>query len=117
VLIDALRDDPRATSVVEQAIREGAASSEVTRYEVLAGMRMPEEEEATETLFAQLEWLEVSETVARVAAALAAEFRGRSSGIEDADYLIAATAVVAGRPLLTTNVRHFPMFPDLRPAY
>lgn len=33
------------------------------------------------------------------------------------DYLIAATAIVVDADLLTTNVRHFPMFPDLQPPY
>lgn len=44
---------------------------------------------------------------------------GRSShrGIDDVDYLIAATAIVVDADLLTTNVRHFPMFPDLQPPY
>lgn len=30
---------------------------------------------------------------------------------------VAATAEVLGRPLATRNVTHFPMFPELRPAY
>jgi predicted nucleic acid-binding protein len=33
------------------------------------------------------------------------------------DYLIAATAIVIDADLLTTNVRHFPMFTKLKPAY
>jgi len=37
--------------------------------------------------------------------------------IDTADYLIAATAIVLDAPLLTTNVRHFPMLKGLRPAY
>lgn len=39
------------------------------------------------------------------------------SGIDDADYLIAATAISLEADLLTTNVRHFPMLEGLRPAY
>ena len=39
------------------------------------------------------------------------------SGIDAADYLIAATALVLDAEVLTTNVRHFPMFTGLRPAY
>ena len=33
------------------------------------------------------------------------------------DYLIAATSIVVEAPLLTTNVRHFPMLKGLRAAY
>lgn len=75
------------------------------------------EEDATEQLLALFEWVPVTESVSRLAAALARELKGRHSGIEDADYLIAATSVVLGAELLTTNVRHFPMFADLEPAY
>lgn len=116
VLIDALRNDPRATVVVDAAIGEGAVASELTRSEILAGMR-PHEEVATERLCAQLDWIDVTEQIARVAAGLASEFRGRFSGIEAADYLIAATALGLGVSLLTTNVRQFPMLPGLQPAY
>jgi predicted nucleic acid-binding protein len=44
-------------------------------------------------------------------------YRQSHSGIDDADYLIAATALEFDLPLLTRNVRHFPMLPGLEPAY
>lgn len=40
----------------------------------------------------------------------------RNEGISAIDYLIAATAEVHGADLLTQNVKHFPMFPELTPA-
>lgn len=116
ILIDALRDDPRASAVVADAVAGGAAASELTRYEILVGAR-PDEEDATETLFAQLDWIVVSEDIARLGAALAQQFRRGFSGIEDADFLIAATALELGSSLLTSNVRRFPMFPGLEAAY
>ncbi len=91
-------------------------ASELTRYEVLVGMRA-HEEGATEDLLAVLEWVPVTESVTRLAAALAREFQAAHGGIEDADYLIAATAIELGARLVTTNVRHFPMFDGLEPAY
>ena len=33
------------------------------------------------------------------------------------DHAIAATAILSGAELLTCNVRHFPMFPGLRPPW
>ena len=39
------------------------------------------------------------------------------SGIDDADYLIAATALLLEADLLTTNVCHFPMLPGLQSPY
>jgi hypothetical protein len=38
-------------------------------------------------------------------------------GIEVVDLLLAAAAERFGAELLTRNVRHFPMFPGLRPAF
>ena len=49
--------------------------------------------------------------------ALARTHRKAYGGIDDVDYLIAATALLLEAELLTTNVRHFTMLPDLRAAY
>jgi predicted nucleic acid-binding protein len=48
---------------------------------------------------------------------LARKHRRAYSGIDEADYLIAATALLLEADLLTTNVRHFPMLPGLQPPY
>jgi predicted nucleic acid-binding protein len=77
----------------------------------------PEEEEATEQLLDVCEWVPVTESVARLAAALARELQGRFTGIEDADYIIAASAIAVDADLVTTSVCHFPMFAGLEPAY
>ncbi len=37
--------------------------------------------------------------------------------VDTVDYLIAAAAQKLEARLLTQSVRHFPMFPDLQPAY
>ena len=39
------------------------------------------------------------------------------SGIDSVNYLLAATAMLLGAPLLTRNVRHFPMLPELSSPY
>lgn len=59
----------------------------------------------------------VGEEVARAAGSLAQRHRRSHSGIDDADYLIAATTLLLEADLLTTNVRHFPMITGLEPAY
>jgi predicted nucleic acid-binding protein len=114
VLIDYLRGHRPALAVVDAS--DELVASELTRYEILAGMRAGEEE-LTEDVLALPGWVDVDEAIARRAADLAREHRAAFSGIEDADYLIAATALDLDARLLTTNVRHFPMFPELRPAY
>ena len=45
----------------------------------------------------------MTEDVARVAGQLARRFRRSHNGIDDIDYLIAATAIVTAAGLLTTN--------------
>ena len=118
VAIDALRGDTAAQRLLTElgASSTDVIGSEVTRFEILAGM-LPSEEEPTERFFAEVIWLPVDEVVARTAASLARVFRARNRGIDDADYIVAATAALLGADLLTTNVKHFPMFPELSPPY
>jgi predicted nucleic acid-binding protein len=116
VAIDFLRAAPPAVAAVDAALAEGIGASEITRFEVLSGM-LPDEENATEAFFALLDVYPVEETVARRAAELARRYRASHQGIEDGDYLIAATALELGAGLLTTNLRHFPMLTGLEPAY
>ena len=118
VAIDYLRGADVARALLREVhgarIRVGA--SELVRFELLAGVRATEMRDL-EDFSATLVWLPVDTDVARVAGALARRYRSSHSGIEDVDYLIAATAIVLDAELLTTNVRHFPMFERLQPAY
>lgn len=117
VAIDYLRRRAGAVAVIEQYVAaEGLAASELVRYELLAGLR-PGEENEIESFFGQLGWVPIGESIARRAAALARTYRRSHVGIEDADYLIAATTLELDGALLTTNVRHFPMLRGLEPAY
>ena len=118
IAIDHLRGDNRATDLLERLTVEGQPllASELSRFELLAGMR-PDEFDATEMFMGALSWVPVDEAIARMAGSLAAEYRRSHSGIDAIDYLIAATATVVGAELLTTNVRHFPMISGLRPPY
>jgi predicted nucleic acid-binding protein len=73
--------------------------------------------EALERFFTALVWVPVGEEVARTAAELARQHRRAHSGIDAADYLIAATAMLLEAELLTTNLRRFPMLPRLEAPY
>ena len=118
IAVDHLRGDDRAASLLERLANEGEPllASELSRFELLAGMR-PEELDATERFMDALSWVPVNEEIARLAGSMAAEYRRSHSGIDAVDYVIAATSTVTGADLLTTNVRHFPMIPQLRPPY
>jgi len=118
VAIDHLRGEENAVDLLRSLIGEDeiAAASEVVRFELLAGVR-DDEIEALEQFVSALSWINVDEGVARTAGSLAREHRNAYSGIDDVDYLIAASAIVLDAELLTTNVRHFPMLPGLRSPY
>ncbi len=118
VAIDHLRGAPPAVDLLHRLVDEDerVAASEVVRFELLAGVR-DEELEALEQFFSALSWVPVDESITRTAGSLARRHRRAYGGIDDADYLTAATALVLDAELLTTNVRHFPMLADLEPAY
>jgi predicted nucleic acid-binding protein len=118
IAVDHLRGSDDAAQLLGELIEaeDPLAASELVRFELLAGVRTSEAE-ALEQFFSILTWLPVSEDITRTAGRLAREHRKSHSGIGDADYLIAATAVVHDAELLTTNVRHFPMLPGLRAPY
>ncbi len=117
VLIDYLRGHAGAGALLE---RERTAdvlhASEITRIEVLAGMR-PAEEDDTLALLSTLVWHPVDSEIAEEAGALGRRWLPSHRTIDSADLAIAATVVRTDARLLTRNVRHFPMFTDLLPPY
>lgn len=117
VMVDTLRGHAHAGRALEACRREGVLhSSVVVRAEVLAGMR-PHETDRTRSLLDAFEWHSVDEVIAEEAGRLGRRWLPSHCGIDTADLLIAATAQTLGLQLLTCNVRHFPMFPDLAPPY
>lgn len=118
VLVDHLRRDERAVGLLAELLdREDRVwAATPTRIEILAGIR-PDEMALMQSLFAILSWVDIDAAVADAAGALASRYRLAHSGIDTVDYLIAAAAQSIGARLITLNVRHFPMFPDLEPAY
>lgn len=116
VLIDYLRGHEAAAHLLEaERVADVLHASEMTRLEVLAGMR-PAEEDRTRSLLSALVWHPVDAAVAEEAGALGRRWLP-SHAVDGADLAIAATTILIGGRLLTLNVRHFPMFPDLRPPY
>lgn len=117
VLIDFLRGDERAAELLERERAQGPLhASEITRLEVLAGMRRTEEV-ATRTLLRTLRWHPVDRDIAEEAGALGRRWLPSHHTIDAADLAIAATAIRTDRTLLTRNVKHFPMFTNLRAPY
>ena len=115
VLIDHLRGAEPATAFV-LALDERPACSEISRIEVIQGLRSDERRTA-ETLFGLINWIPLSEAVARHAGELGRRWRHSHRGIGVADLAVAATAEHLEAALATRNIKHFPMFPDLQAPY
>ena len=90
--------------------------SVLTRTEIIAGTRSHEERVVAD-LLSIIGWLPVDSATADRAGRYAQQYARSHQGIDLVDYVIAATADLADASLLTRNVKHFPMFADLRSPY
>ena len=115
ILIDVLRGYDPAVDFLHQ-LDTVPVCSEITRVEVLRGMRS-NERPAVETLFQALGWILIDEVIARRAGHLGRRWRRSHAAISSADLVIAATVEEVDGALATANVRHFPMFKGLSPPY
>ncbi len=115
VLIDVLRGSNVAATWLA-SLDDVPSCSELTRAEVLCGVRSPERA-PTDRLLSALRWVSVDEPVSRRAGELGRQYRRSHPGLSIADLVIAATAQLLDADLATANVRHYPMFSGLVPPY
>lgn len=115
VLVDHLRSSQPAAEYLA-GLQVRPSCSEISRIEVIQGLRSAERR-AAERLFALIDWIPVSEAVARRAGDLGRRWRRSHPGIGVADLVIAATAEQVEGTVVTRNLKHFPMFEDLRAPY
>lgn len=118
VIVDHLRNDPRAVTLMDDlfAREDRVWAATPTRTELLAGIRPPELQPMGR-LFSIMSWIDIDRDIADAAGELARQYHASHGGIDTVVYPIAVAAQSIGASLVTLNVRHFPMFPDLGPAY
>ena len=117
ILIDHLRGTQAAHELLQTWRRTGPLhASEMSRLEVLAGMR-GSEEGATYRLLSGLRWHPVDEAVAEKAGELGRTWLPSHHPMDAADLAIAATTELLDATLQTLNVRHFPMIDGLQRPY
>ncbi len=115
VLIDVLRGSEVAAGWLA-SLDDVPSCSELTRAEVLRGVRLPPAC-AHRPAARALRWVSVDEPVSRRAGELGRQYRRSRPGLSIVDFVIAATAQLLDADLATANVRHYPMFPGLAPPY
>lgn len=117
VLIDHTRGVVGAHHALLAAVERGALhSSEIVRTELLVLIR-DHERARIAPLIDQIIWHPVDRPVAERAGELGRRWLPVFSGIDAADFIVAATADLLGADLLTRNVKHFPMFDGLASPY
>jgi predicted nucleic acid-binding protein len=118
ILIDLLRGSDQAEGLLLDLLtrRERVWAAVPTRTEVIRGVRDDERARMSE-VFGLLAWVDTDSAIADKAGELARRYGRTHPGVGTVDYLIAATAMAIGARLVTSNVRHFPMFEGLQPAY
>lgn len=117
VLIDVVRDRPPATHLLASLPEDAELwSVTVVRAELIAGARAGDGP-FIDAVLRDMHWLDIDPLLADLAGRMAAFYRASHPGIDIVDYLIAAGARLLDASLLTLNVKHFPMFPDVEPAY
>lgn len=116
ILIEHLRGDGRATSLLQSVSNDERLASVLTRVELEGGMKSGERAQVA-SLLSALRLLPVTDAVARRAGELLRRYRRSHSGIDLVDYVVAATAELNDARIVTLNVRHFPMFKNLRTPF
>ena len=98
---------------------ERVVLSSIVVAELYAGVRGGAdgvEQGVLERLLGLFRVVPVSSGIARLGGLYKRDY-GKSHGVGLADAIVAATATVEDAELMTLNVKHYPMFPGLEPAY
>jgi hypothetical protein len=115
IIVDFLRGSPAAETWLD-SLDERPAISAISVLELYAGARSQRDERDVIAVRRQLTCLPIGEEIGERAGAIMRHFH-RSHAIDIPDAIIAATAEHHGLDLATLNLKHFPMFPRLKPAY
>ncbi|MDK1080362.1 MAG: type II toxin-antitoxin system VapC family toxin [Anaerolineae bacterium] len=112
ILILHLRNQPGYLELTDRLADEAVVYiSVISRFEIVRGMRN-REKVSTFVLLNSLESLAVTNEIADHAGEMVRSWKVRGRMLDDADALIASTAIIHELSLVTTNPKHFSM-PDL----
>ena len=118
VLIDFLRGHEQAVSFVNLESDRIIVSSIVVAelYAGARGGKSDTERGTLERFLSLFRIVHVTVAIARLGGLYKRDY-GRSHGVSLADAVVAATATLENAELKTLNVKHYPMFNAIQPAY
>lgn len=107
-MVDFMKNRAPTNGRVRQALRSGVlAISAVTAYELYLGEPMGPGREALDLLIDEIYVAPLTREASALAGERGAALAAAGMRLSTPDLLIAGTALVAGVPLITRNVRHF----------
>ena len=115
VLVDFLRGDPRAAAFIE-TFSDRIILSSIVVAELFSAARSEDERAALDDFISLFPVVPVSEAIAKAGAIFRSDY-GMLHGVSLAAAILAATVEAEGAELKTLNIRHYPMFEDLKPAW
>lgn len=115
IVIDFLRGDRQALAYFK-SISDIICFSAITIAEIYSGIKGKKEESEVERLFSIFPVIATTNEIAREAGRFVKQYRP-SHSVEIPDAIIAATCLLSGSELHTLNIKHYPMFKDLKPPY
>ncbi len=115
VVIDYLRRKKDAVNYLHRLLSIPHFSA-VTVMELYSGVRVGRETRQLEVIIGHSNVLNIDAETGAIAGKFMKEYRS-ICGLDAADALIAATAKQQGLELATLNLKHFPMFENLKRPY
>ncbi|NBF40677.1 MAG: PIN domain-containing protein [Spirochaetes bacterium] len=115
VLVDYLRGNPAAVALIREVSQQVILPAVVVA-ELYAGVKGQTELAALDRLVGLFRIVPVSTEIARAGGLYSRNYT-KSHGLGLADAIVAATVDAEDAELKTLNVKHYPMFEKLKPAY
>ncbi len=116
ILIDYLRNEDRAISFVEKAIKNVCFISAMSVSELYVGVREGKERYLLEQFFSAFEIININHDIAKIGGLYRRDY-GKSHGVGLVDALIAAAVDSCGAQLATLNKKHYPMLKHVLVPY
>jgi predicted nucleic acid-binding protein len=115
VMVDYLRGHPKAVALVREHSKRIVLPS-IVAAELYAGVQGQEELAALDRFVGLFRVVPISTEIARAGGLYSRDYT-KSHGVGLADAIVAATTDAEMADLQTLNVKHYPMFKGMKPAY